>query len=80
MIYVYTQPDCRPCKRVIGFFEEAGVDVEVVDISKNKVAADYVTRVLMLKSVPVVEEDEGVLIAGYQPDKIKELIERVTNE
>lgn len=75
MIVVYTQPDCRPCKRVIQKLEDAGIDHEVVDLSKNLIARDYVTKVLRVSSTPIVESDEGTLIAGYQPDKLKKLIE-----
>lgn len=32
-ITVYSQPDCLACKRVIKKLEEAGADVEIVDIS-----------------------------------------------
>lgn len=80
MIVVYTQPDCRPCKRVIQKLEEAGIDHEVVDLSRNLIARDYVTKVLLVTSTPIVEEDDGVLIVGYQPDKLKQLIERYTSE
>lgn len=79
MIVVYTQPECRPCKRVIQKLEEAGVEHEVVDLSKNLIARDYVSKVLLLSSTPIVEEDDGDLIVGYQPDKLKQLIERHTS-
>lgn len=80
MIVVYTQPDCRPCKRVIQKLEAAGIDHEVVDLSKNLIARDYVTKVLLVFSTPIVEEDDGELIVGYQPDRLKKMIERLTSE
>lgn len=75
MIYVYTQPDCRPCKRTIQLFEDAGLNPLVVDLSKNPFAADYVKRVLKAQSTPVVEDDEtGEFFIGYKPELIKEWI------
>lgn len=74
VVTVYTQPECLPCKRVVKKLEEAGVPIDVVDISKDMLAKDYVTRVLRAKSVPVVEAPGFEVIVGYQPDKLKDLI------
>lgn len=74
MITVYTQPDCRPCKRVMDKLTAAGISFETVDISKNAFAKDFVTRVYQAKSTPVIEYADGQAIVGYQPDKLKELI------
>jgi glutaredoxin-like protein NrdH len=74
-VTVYTQPLCRPCKRVVKKLEEAGIPVEQIDISKDLVAADYVKRWLQASSVPVVEADGYNPIVGYQPDLLKYLIE-----
>ena len=80
MIYVYTQPACRPCKQVAAKLLSAGVEHTVVDLSRNLVAADYVKRVLRAKSTPVIEDDDSSeVIIGYQPDLLKNLIERVTS-
>jgi glutaredoxin-like protein NrdH len=80
MIYVYTQPGCRPCKQVAAKLLGAGVEHTVVDLSKNLLAADYVKRSLQAKSTPVVEDDDSQeVIIGYQPDRLKKLIERVTS-
>lgn len=73
-VTVYTQPECLPCKRVISKLQDAGVEIEIVDISKDLLAKDYVTRVLQAKSTPVVEAPGFEPIVGYQPDKLKELI------
>jgi glutaredoxin-like protein NrdH len=74
-VTVYTQPLCRPCKRVVNKLEEAGIPVEQIDISKDLVAADYVKRWLQASSVPVIEADGYNPIVGYQPDLLKYLIE-----
>lgn len=78
LVTVYTQPDCLPCKRVIAKFQEAGIEVEVVDITKDLFARDYVERCLHAKSTPVVEAAGFDVIVGYQPDKVKQLIDELT--
>lgn len=76
MITVYTQPQCRPCKRVIKQLEDAGLPVTEIDLSQDLLAADYVKRWLHAKSVPVIEPGNGYeVIKGYQPELIKYLIE-----
>jgi glutaredoxin-like protein NrdH len=75
MITVYTQPDCRPCKRVIEKLEEAGVEIDIVDLTKDMAAKDFVQRAYQAKSTPVVVDDvTGEVIVGYQPDRIKKMI------
>ena len=79
MIYVYTQPDCPPCKRVILLLQQAGIDPVVVDLSKNQFAADYWKRIA--KSTPIVEDmNTGHYFVGDCPDKLKVMIERVLND
>ena len=77
-VTVYTQPNCLPCKRVIRKLQEANIDLEVIDISLNVVAKDYVTRCLHVKSTPVVEADWFNPIVCYQPDLLKGLIDALT--
>jgi glutaredoxin-like protein NrdH len=74
-VILYTQPDCLPCKRVEKKLTEAGVEFELVDLTKDRVAADYVKRVLVARSTPVIEVDGWQPIIGYQPDKVKEVID-----
>jgi glutaredoxin-like protein NrdH len=72
---VYTQPDCRACERVIGKLRESGIDPEVIDVSRDLVAKDYLTRFLRASSVPVIEAPGFDAVIGYQPDKVKEIID-----
>jgi glutaredoxin-like protein NrdH len=71
---VYTQPGCLPCKRVIQKLEEAGIHPDVVDISEDLLAKEYVTKFLQAKSTPVIEAPGFDAVLGYQPDKLKEII------
>ena len=75
LVYVYTQPDCRPCKRVIQKLEEAGVPLRSVDISKDSLMRDYVTQHLQARSTPVVEAEGFPVVRGYDPDALKKIIE-----
>lgn len=78
VVTVYTQPGCLPCKRVVSKLQDAGVPVDVVDITEDPVSKDYVTQVLKANSVPVVEAPGFEVIRGYQPDKLKDLIREWT--
>jgi arsenate reductase-like glutaredoxin family protein len=73
-VAVFTQPDCRPCKRVIDKLTEAGISINVIDISADLLAKEYVTRFLQAKSTPVIEAPGFDAVIGYQPDKLKEII------
>ena len=78
-VIVYTQPGCLPCKRVIDKMWDAGIDPEIIDISRDLVSKDYLTRWLGAKSTPVIEADGFDPVIGYQPDKLKEIINAFGN-
>lgn len=75
-ITVYTQPGCRPCKRVLSKLLDAGLPYRAVDISTDLEGRAYVES-LGAKSVPVVTVDRDGYrpIVGYQPDLLKYLID-----
>lgn len=75
IITLYTQPSCLPCKRVARKLEEAGVEFEIVDIAADQDAWAYVITDLGAKSTPVIEAEGFGVIRGYQPDKLKQLID-----
>lgn len=78
-VTVYTQPGCRTCHRVQEKLEEAGIDYDVVDLTRNNEAKTYVKDVLKAGSVPVIETDHLKPIIGYHPDKVDELIDYYTS-
>ncbi len=78
-ITVYTKPYCKPCDRVKKLLDDAGVEYEEVDLTKNSQAYRYVTKCLGAKSTPVVESSTHEPIIGYQPDKLAELIEYLSS-
>ncbi|QGJ90204.1 NrdH-like glutaredoxin [Mycobacterium phage SheaKeira] len=77
-VTIYTQPGCRPCHRIMQFFDDAGVEYDVVDLTRNVEAKTYVTDVLKVTSVPVIVTDVRDPIVGYQPDEVHDLIDYLT--
>lgn len=71
---VYTQPGCQPCRLVKKRLDDAGIEYEAVDISKNDEARTYVTEVLKASSVPVIVTDTHDPIIGFRSDQLAELI------
>lgn len=78
-VTVYTKPGCLPCKRVLAKLLDAGLKHKAIDITTDPKAYEYVTVQLGAKSVPVVVSGETV-IRGYEPMKLKKLIERLGSE
>ncbi len=79
MITVYTQPGCRPCKRVLAKLLEAGLPHKVVDVSVDLQAKGFL-NLLGAKSVPVVVAEGYNPIVGYEPILLKYLIETYPRE
>jgi len=77
-IYIYSQPDCQPCKLAIKQFEDAGLDFRVIDISKDSLMRDYVIQHLGAQSTPVIEAEGFPVVRGFKPDAIREIIDHYT--
>lgn len=75
LVYVYTQPDCRPCKRVMDKLRAARVNFRAIDISKDSLMRDYVTQHLQARSTPVVEAEGFPVVRGYDLEGLKPIIE-----
>ncbi len=71
MITVYTKPACVQCNATYKALDKAGVDYEVIDISENADARDYVMALGYLQAPVVVSGDEHW--SGFRPDRIKAL-------
>ena len=71
---MYTQPGCRPCKRVLSKLLEAGLPHRAVDVTTDPAAKQMLVD-MNAKAVPVVVADGYNPIVGYQPDLLKYLIE-----
>ncbi|MFW0791986.1 glutaredoxin-like protein NrdH [Gordonia sp. CPCC 205333] len=68
-ITVYTKPACVQCNATYKALDKQGLSYDVVDISENPEARDYVMALGYLQA-PVVVVD-GEHWSGFRPDRIK---------
>ncbi|UGT58857.1 glutaredoxin-like protein NrdH [Nocardia asteroides] len=71
-VIVYSKPACVQCDATYKALDKAGVDYDVVDISADSEARDYVMSLGYL-TAPVVVVD-GEHWSGFRPDRIKDLV------
>ena len=72
-ITVYTKPACVQCNATYKALDKLGVDYDVVDISLDPEARDYVMALGYLQAPVVVAGNDHW--SGYRPDRIKALAE-----
>ena len=70
-ITVYTKPACVQCNATKKALDRAGLDYNLVDISVDDEARDYVMALGYVQA-PVVEAN-GEHWCGFRPDRIKGL-------
>lgn len=70
-ITVYTKPACVQCTATYRALDKAGIEYDVVDISENPEARDFVMALGYLQAPVVVAGDEHW--SGFRPDRIKSL-------
>ena len=70
-ITVYTKPACMQCKATTKALEKAGLEYDLVDISVDDQARDYVLALGYLQA-PVVEVN-GEHWSGFRPERIRGL-------
>ena len=70
-ITVYTKPACVQCNATYKALDKQGVDYEVVDITTNPEAREYVMALGYLQAPVVVAGEEH--FSGFRPDRIKAL-------
>jgi len=71
-ITVYTKPACVQCTATYRALEKAGVAYDIVDISEDTDARDYVMALGYLQAPVVVAGDSHW--SGFRPDRIKTLV------
>ncbi|RAV31138.1 glutaredoxin-like protein NrdH [Corynebacterium heidelbergense] len=72
MITVYTKPACVQCTATKKALDKAGLEYELVDISLDDEARDYVMALGHLQA-PVVVAGESHW-SGFRPDRIRGLV------
>ncbi|TRW81489.1 glutaredoxin-like protein NrdH [Mycolicibacterium sp. 018/SC-01/001] len=70
-VTVYTKPACVQCNATYKALDKAGVVYEVVDISVDAEARDYVMALGYLQAPVVVAGNDHW--SGFRPDRIKAL-------
>ena len=70
-VTVYTKPACVQCNATYKALDKAGIDYQVVDISLDAEARDYVMALGYLQAPVVVAGNEHW--SGFRPDRIKTL-------
>jgi glutaredoxin 3 len=72
-IKVYSTPSCIYCKMAKEFFREKGIKFEDIDVSADQQKAEEMVKKSGQMGVPVMDI-EGVIIVGFDQEKIEELI------
>lgn len=70
-ITVYTKPACVQCNATKKALDRAGLDYNVVDVTVDDEARDYIMALGYVQA-PVVEAN-GEHWSGFRPDHIKNL-------
>src|SRR6476620_11230058 len=70
-VTVYTKPACVQCNATYKALDKQGVAYDVVDITANADARDYVMALGYLQAPVVVAGNEHW--SGFRPDRIKAL-------
>ncbi len=70
-VTVYTKPDCVQCKMTYRALDKHDLSYEIVDISEDAAAFDYVVS-LGYQQVPVVVSGNDHW-AGFRPERIAEV-------
>ncbi|MCX2712530.1 MULTISPECIES: glutaredoxin-like protein NrdH [unclassified Mycolicibacterium] len=71
LITVYTKPACVQCNATYKALDKAGIAYDIVDISVDMEARDYVMALGYLQAPVVVAGNEHW--SGFRPDRIKAL-------
>lgn len=72
MITVYSTPNCMQCKMTVRELNRRGLEHQVIDLTTDSQAYDYVTQQLGYQAAPVVTTGSGDHWTGFRPDKVAE--------
>ena len=70
-ITVYTKPACVQCTATKKALDRAGLEYELVDITQDDEARDYIMALGYLQAPVVMAGDQHW--SGFRPDRIKEV-------
>lgn len=72
-ITLYSTPGCMQCALTQKAFDKAGIHYDVVDVSSNPFALEYITSDLGYTQAPVVVLNDDEHWSGFRPDLIDAL-------
>jgi glutaredoxin 3 len=72
-VTVYSTPTCPFCIRAKQFLKDSNVEFENIDVSVDHAKAQDMIKLSGQMGVPVIDI-EGVVIVGFDKDKIKETL------
>jgi len=72
-VKVYSTPTCPYCDILEEFLQDKGVKFEVIDVSQDKTAQEYILEKTGKMAVPVMEIDEKIVV-GFDRPKIVKLL------
>lgn len=74
MVKIYTKYNCVQCKMSKKLMDSLGIDYEAINVEDEP---EYVDRLKSsgFKQLPVIEYDSELLFSGFNPAKIKSLVE-----
>ena len=75
-ITVYTKPACVQCNATYKALDKQGLTYEIVDITENAAARDFVME-LGYQQAPVVVAGNNHW-SGFRPDRVKALIKEAS--
>lgn len=74
-ITVYTKPGCVQCNATYKALDKAGLEYTIIDISEDAEARELVVGLGYMQAPVIIAGDEHW--AGYRPDSIKKLADRI---
>lgn len=74
-ITVYTKPGCVQCNATYKALDKEGLEYTIIDISEDAEARDLVVGLGYMQAPVIVAGDEHW--AGFRPDSIKKLAQRI---
>ena len=73
-VTVYSKPSCVQCNATYRALDNKGINYQVIDVTADDAAAEYVKGLGYMQAPVVVTDDEHW--SGFRPDKIDELAKR----
>ncbi|MBU1045730.1 glutathione S-transferase N-terminal domain-containing protein [Patescibacteria group bacterium] len=73
VVKIYSSPSCPYCEILEQFLYEKGVKFEVIDVTDNENAQNYIFEKTGKMAVPVIEIDDEIVV-GFDKKKIMELL------